>query len=546
MKKKGSFLERTFTSIENTPLSLGLWTTTFLCLIAVRLTIDLGVERFPRLTFFQFFFQWAHLLLFFLFSYLLLLPLVMKIGQTSLDKAARVLLFGFLLILLAPIIDKWLFGDTFYWSFYIFDGIANMPERFLTFFGESPHLGITYGTRVNVALILLAVFLYGWAKTKMFGRTLLYTILMYAALFFLGTLPSWLTYIILSPQTPLLSIASTHIAEVFLSPETILNREVPDLRSALGYKMSLILILSNFLLVLALWYRSRKEEWLALFRNTRWPQMVCQNGIFFLGVALVFIYTEATLPQNLFSILALLVLLLAITGAWISAVCWNDIYDQKIDKKTNISRPLIAGIVTPEEYRFYASILFLLSILGAALISFQAALLLIGYQALAILYSIPPFRLKRFLGLATLTVSAAALLIFFIGYTTFHPSHSLEGLPLSLILYLWLAYALMLPLKDFKDVEGDKTDHVYTLPTILGIEKAKVLMSALSFLVFMSSIFVLHAPQLLLWAFIFASLSFWLIQRAGTEKSRIGYRDLMGVFVVLTSLYGAGLVIFLL
>lgn len=545
MKKSSSFLERVSLSLENTPLSLTLWTSTFLSLISVRLTIDLGVERFPSLSFFQLFFQWVHLILFFLFSYLLLLPLVKKIGKTSLEKAARVLLFGFLLILLAPIIDKWLFGDSFYWSFYIFDSITNMPERFVTFFGDNPHLGITYGTRINVALILIAVFLYGWAKTKLLGRTLFYTFLIYGALFFLGTLPSWLAYIILSPEVPVLSIADTHVAQVFLSPETILNREVQDLRSALGYKMSLILVLCNFFLILVLWYRLRKEEWLAFAKNARWPQIVCQNGIFFLGILFAFIYTGAVFPKNLFSFLALLVLLLALTAAWISAVIWNDIYDQKIDKKTNAHRPLATGVISLHEYPVYAFILFFFSVIGSALVNFQAALLLIGYQAFGILYSTPPFRLKRFLGLATITVSAAAIVILCIGYLLLSPDHSLQGLPIALTLYLGFAYALMLPLKDFKDVEGDKADHVYTLPVLLGIEKAKVVMSTLSFLVFMSSIFVLHAPELLLWALLFASLSFWLIQRAGNQKSRVKYRDLMGIFVILSSLYGVGLVLFL-
>lgn len=546
MKKIASFLERVFQGMENTPLSLPLWVTTFFFLIAVRLTLDLGVERFPTLTFFQLFFQWTHLFLFFLFSYLLLLPLVMKIGMTTLPKAARVLLFGFLLILIAPIADKLIFGSNFYWSFYIFDSLSHMPERFVTFFGDSPNLGITYGTRLNVALILLAVFLYGLSKTRKLGRTLFYTLCLYAALFFLGTLPSWLTYGILAPHTPVMNIASTHVAEVFLSPETILNREVTDLRSALGYKMGLILILGIFGLVLALWYSLRKKEWLALFSNARWPQIICQNGILFLGALFAFIYTEAALPHSFFSWLALLVLVLANTGTWISTIFWNDLFDQKIDQKTNPGRPLAAGQVTPEVYRVYALCLALFSLLGAALVSFQAALLLISYQALAWLYSAPPFRLKRFLGIATLTVSAAALVILCLGYLLFHQSHTLDGLPLSLLLYLGAAYALMLPLKDFKDVAGDQADRVYTLPVVLGVERAKIVMSTLGFLVFMSSIFVLHAPELLLWAFIFATLSFWIIQRAGLEKSRVRYRDLMGIFVVLAFLYGVGLVIFLL
>ena len=95
MKKFLTLLERVFRGIEKSPLSLGLWILAFLSLITIRLTIDLTVEGLPSLTFSQFFFQWTHLLLFFLFSYLLLLPLVQLVGKTTPLKAARVLLFGF-------------------------------------------------------------------------------------------------------------------------------------------------------------------------------------------------------------------------------------------------------------------------------------------------------------------------------------------------------------------------------------------------------------------------------------------------------------------
>lgn len=545
MKMLKKLLERIFRGIENTPLSLGLWVLTFASLITVRLTIDLTVEGMPRLTFFQFFFQWAHLLLFFLFSYLVLLPVVRIIGNTTLPKAARVLLFGFLLILFAPILDKVIFGESFYWSFYIFDSLPNMAERFLFFFGDKPHLGITYGTRINVALILLGVFLYSWLRTERVLCSLIATLFVYAILFFLGTLPSWLAYGIVAPHTNVLAVTDTQIAQIFLSPETILNREVGDLRSALAYKMSLILMFLNVLLVLGYWYFIKKQGFFAFLRNARWPQIICQNGILLLGMLMAFVYSEAEFSFTLFSVLAFLILLFATTSAWIASVLWNDLYDQRIDQETNPSRPLITGDLELSQCRLYAGIFFGVSILGAALVSFPAALFLIAYQALAMLYSAPPFRLKRFLGFATLVVSSAALLIFFIGYSMLHPHHSLEGLPLSLVLYLGLVYLLMLPLKDFKDVSGDAKDSIYTLPVLFGIERAKTIMSSISFLVFMSSIFILHTPELLLWAFLFGSLSFWIIQRAGLPQSRIRYQDLMGIFVALAFVYGMGLVLFL-
>lgn len=545
MKYLTSFLHSFFVTLEKTRYSLALWAITFFALIVFRLVIDLSLERFPALTFTQFFFQWAHLFLFFLFSYLILLPLIMNLGKSKLEEAASVLLFGFLIILFPPIIDKIIFGDSFYWSFYIFDSLANMPSRFFTFFGEKPHLGITYGVRAEVALVLMGSFLYGLIKTGKLLRTTLITFATYTALFILGTLPSWLTYIILGPSKNLLEIRDTHIAELFLSPEVILGREVLDLRSALSYKMSLLLFLLIFGCVFLLWYWVKRKECLAFLKNVRWPQVFYHNGLLLLGMLLALFYTEVSIPSNFFSLVALLVLMLAVTFSWLASVLWNDLFDQKIDTHTNAFRPLITGVLTASQYHTYALTLFFFSIFGALLVSFQAALILVAYQALAILYSLPPFRLKRFLGIATLIAGFAGILVLFVGYTTLTPGHTLVGLPVNITLYLLIIYTVMIPLKDFKDVSGDKADKVYTLPVVLGIPRAKIVMSVVVFLVFTSSIFVLHAPALLLWALLFGSIGFWVIQKAGTPKSSISYQRLSLVFMCLAFFYGLSLVIFL-
>lgn len=546
MKKLSHFTRRIFIALESTPLSLSLWMVTFLSLIVIRLCIDLLIEKAPALTFFQLFFQFTHLFLFFFFSYILLLPIVKAVGETTFPKAARVLLFGFLVILFPPLIDKLIFGESLYWSFYIFDSLANMPERFFTFFGDKPHLGITYGVRTEVALVLGGIFLYGLSKTKHIGRTLFYTLLAYTLLFFLGTLPSWISYVILFPHIPLLAITDTHIAELFLSPEVVLGRSLPDLRSALAYKMSLLLCIFSVFSILLLWYRVRTEEWKSCMRNVRWPQVIYHNGLLILGMLLALLYTDTSLPHGIFSFFALGVLCLAVTAAWLASVVWNDLSDERIDIHTNTSRPLITQILHREQYTLYAIILFGFSLLSAALVHFQAALFLLAYQAIATIYSVPPFRLKRFLGIATLLASCAVLLILFIGYSALHPTHTLQGLPTSMIWYLLGIYTLLLPLKDFKDVAGDSKDHVYTLPVLLGIERAKIVMSSISFLIFMSSIFVLHIPHLLLWAFLFATLSFWIIQRAGTPTSMISYKMLSAIFIALAIGYGVGLTFFLL
>jgi 4-hydroxybenzoate polyprenyltransferase len=112
-------------------------------------------------------------------------------------------------------------------------------------------------------------------------------------------------------------------------------------------------------------------------------------------------------------------------------------------------------------------------------------------------------------------------------------------------MYLCLSYALALPLKDFKDVAGDVKDGVTTLPVALGIQKTKALMSAIVFLLFLGSIFVMHTPELLVWALLFGSASFWIIQKTD-EVGIFSYRRLPAIFMALATFYGLGVTFFLL
>ncbi len=544
MKKLHSFLKKVISSLENTPLTLSSWLFTFTALIGVRFGIELSLEGFMPKSFSFLFFQFSHLFLFFLLSYLLLLPIVQLIGKVTFQNAAKMLLFGFSIIWVPPIIDKLIFSNGLYWSFYIFDKLANMPTRFLTFFGKDPHIGITYGVRIEVALVLILLFVYGFIKTRAFRRTLLLTLLAYAVLFFLGTLPSWLGYIFLLGEYPITAVTNIQLAELFLSPESILGKQPAELQTVLSHKMSLLLFPSLLFITSLFWYKNNKMECLSLLQNIRIPQIVYHAGLAILGMLLASIYSSVFFTPTLFSFAALLNLLIGITAAWLFTVIQNDIFDQKIDLITNTHRPLATGSINQERYQLYAFILLLVSLWSVSLVSFQSVLFILFYVALATLYSAPPFRLKRFFGIATAIASLAAMNIFFLGYTLGHKQNMLADIPLSLVFYLFFIYLFALPLKDFKDTAGDKADGVITLPVLVGEQKAKTIMSTVCFILILSSIFVIHAPELLLWALLFGSIGFWIVQKSNRD-GYIRYAHLPAWFIILVTLYGLGITFFL-
>lgn len=533
-----AFLRRIIHSIEAAPFSLPLWSATFLALILGRLGIESALGFFQPRSLDFLFFEFSHTLLFFLVSFFVLLPIIRFAGAPSHRSAAHLLLFGFLIVLTPPILDTLIFRGEAFWSFYEFDSLRGLVTRFFTLFGDTPNVGITYGVRIEVILVTFGVGSYAFLKTGILRQACLSALLTYSVLFILGTFPSFLTLLTLGFSHHLFALGSTDIAALFLTPSELFSRAAPDIRGALNMKMSLwyacilIVLIAHFLLI------HFRPLFLALWHNARVPQLLYHGGLLVLGGLLAWNFTDPHLTFDSFHYLAILLLIAAVECAWLASVIVNDCFDTKIDEKTNPDRPLITGSIDRSTFMTLGWLFFFGSLFFSALVSFSASLLLLIYQALAWMYSAPPLRLKRVPGLATLFASAAGLLILLTGYLVITPTTSFNTIPLSLLLFLFTTYAIALPLKDFKDIRGDRQDHVYTFPVLLGEERARIVFGSIFFLSFIASVFVFHLPTLFLPALLFGSVSFFIIQTARDSHPWISYRRLPGIMIGVIVLYG--------
>ena len=534
-----TFIRRTIRSIEDTPLTLASFVTAFFALIAMRLLVENTLGRFVEHSFFYFFFEFTHTFLFFLCSFLLLLPLVRYAGKSNLMQATNILLFGFLIIITPPIIDTVIFRGGSFWSFYEFDGLIGLLFRYITLFGDTPEMGITYGVRVEVVLVTLALGLYTFLKSSNLPKALGVSLIAYTVLFVLGTFPSWLTLGILAFEKSLLAISQNDVAGLFLTPEHIFSRNLSDFRSVLNAKMSIVYgALAIFLAGLTLW-REYPRYFIALWKNARLPQLIYHAGLLFAGMTIAFYFTDTPLRIDFFHIIGAFVLLAATESAWLASVIANDLYDTRIDTLTNAGRPLIQNTIPQALYATFGILFFITSLILAGIISFSALLILLGYQAVAWLYSAPPLRLKRFPIVATAFAGFAGILIFIAGFLIVSEANDFSLLPLPLLFFLCIAYTLSLPIKDFKDIQGDAFDHVYTLPVLLGAEKAKLLIGSLVFILYIASPFILRAQSLFVPALVFGSLIFWILQQGtGKESSFFSYRKLPGLVLAITACYG--------
>lgn len=538
MKRLLHLLTKSILSLETIPTSYGLWLTSFASLIFARLMVEswLGVFETHSQQFLLY--EFTHTFFFFLFSFLILWPIVAFFGKTSLSSASTILLFGFLIILTPPLIDTWIANGAHLWSFYKFDTPLGLLHRYFTLFGDRPDIGITYGVRVEVALTTLFIAIYTFVKSKNILRSLFASIAVYSILFILGTFPSWIAFMILGWLQPLSTINDVVIAQLFISPPTLFSQATFEIISGLNIKMSLLFAPLSLLTITFYLWRYFPQKFFALINNARIPQIIYHGGLLFVGMGLAIVLTNTSFIINLFNSIALVNLLIAIGCAWLASVIANDLFDQKIDAITNTTRPLPQKIFSHEDYKALGNTFFAASLLFAAMVHIKIFFLMLIYQALAWMYSAWPLRLKRFPIIATFFASLASLLIILSGFILIAPNGNISQLPTTFIFFFLFVFMTSLPLKDFKDIAGDKADHVYTIPVLLGEQKAKLLIGSGIFMSYLLSILIFHELKLFLPALLCGSLSFWILMIAQAHKKTfVTYHKMPAWLIGITALY---------
>lgn len=516
------YLEKIVSVVENAPLTFITWAISFLSLIAGRLLVESWLGNFKTASGLFFFYEFTHTFLFFLLAYILFVLFFKKIIKITLEKSLNILLLGYLVILTPPIFDFIISGGKGFWSFYKFDSLQGLAIRFATFFGDKPEIGITYGVRIEVALAVIFFFFYSFIKTRKIFVSLATGFLSYAIFFILGTFPSWIAIAIQGFSKGFLNINDLDVAQMFLTPAKIFSRDIPDMMSALNIKMSIIYsLVLTFVILIALFFSFRKK-FLAFLANARFPQLIYHAGLLSVGLGLSIKFSRIDWYVNFFNILSFFLMIEAVFLAWLASVVANDLVDKKIDRETNNQRPLTQNIFSEKEYAAIGIVLFLASILFAAIVSFKAALFLLAYQALAWIYSSWPLRLKRFPLIATFASAMASLMILFAGFSLGSPTESIQELPFSIVIMIAISFTLSLPIKDFKDIEGDKKDSVFTIPVIFGEQWGKIIVGAGIFFSFLLSVVLLNESRLFWWALLFGGASFWVVaqmKKPAMEKS---------------------------
>ncbi|CAL2272749.1 unnamed protein product [Prunus armeniaca] len=173
----------------------------------------------------------------------------------------------------------------------------------------------------------------------------------------------------------------------------------------------------------------------------------------------------------------------------------NQIYDIKIDKVNKPYLPIAAGDLSVQS-AWLLVVFFVVTgllIVGMNFGPFITSLYSLGLF-LGTIYSVPPFRMKRFPVAAFLII--ATVRGFLLNFGVYYATRAALGLqfewssPVAFITTFVTLFALVIAItKDLPDVEGDRKFQISTFATKLGVRKIAFLGSGLLLLNYVGSIF---------------------------------------------------------
>jgi 4-hydroxybenzoate polyprenyltransferase len=150
----------------------------------------------------------------------------------------------------------------------------------------------------------------------------------------------------------------------------------------------------------------------------------------------------------------------------------NQVYDFRIDKINKPYRPIPAKIITLNEARTVAWVVYLITLWRTTAVGSGAFLFLILIiMLITIFYSMPPLRFKKRLFISNLSIAfARGMLGFAAGWCIFGDPFNTTPWLIGMIMGIYLIGAVTT--KDFTDIKGDKKFGMRTLPVVFGKRKA--------------------------------------------------------------------------
>lgn len=515
-----NFVEKVLEKIEKTEVSIESWLISLFSIVFLRTFLEQFsnkvLHKFPLVDFPTLF----HYFSFYLSAVLVCILILTLISGLNFKKSAILSLFFSLIITTPPIFDLFAsFGQGFNMA-YIFSNAKDLFLSFLTFFYKGDNSGITFGIRLELFVLFISMFLFNFVYTKKIWKAILSSVLVYASIFILLSIPS-IPYIF-SMENPSISIVKD-----VMSSKIVLNNLNPNYTASIealfdiGFNKLLgqiFTIISLFVFIL-ISIKNYKNIFIEVFKNFRIERVFHYSFLILFGFFFSISNSGSSFLGNYINIISLVSLILSFSMSWITAVCINDLEDIEIDKISNKERPLVTGSLGSDDLKNIFKISFIFSILLAYFISGYSLFFVVLFSGLYYIYSAKSLKLKRFFPVNSMLIGLACLSAFYAGFLLSADYRYITDLPLSFAVSIFIFFTLGSFIKDLKDIEGDKKEGIKTMALILGEKRAKLTFSLFFVISFFIVSFLLKSPFLVFLSILLSFPAYKSINRENFKES---------------------------
>ena len=508
-------LRTLISKMEQTQVTLASGAMAFIAIVILRSFFESITYRTTTSFFTSSVQTWVHYSMFYLVGLIGLILILHILTHVDIRRVTSFSILCFPVILIPALIDIVLFaGVAGNEATYIFTDVRGLIINFFSFYQFQELPGMPTGIRIEIALILISACAYIYTHTHSTLRSIIGVFSAHCAIFVIYTLPSIIALGHSSPSWFILVSQTLSLLPLnFFHPDFQDSSFTSSYLGLFDTTMSLVeyLMLLPLIAVYA-WIHSRHVV-VAILRNARPERIVHYSFLIGAGLVLGAYSNMKPLYLNWISLGTVLCLFVSFWFAWLYAVGSNDCVDIETDTLSNPQRPLVTGKLSVFEIKRASTIFIVLAFIGAYVAGNIAFFMLVLFTALYHIYSVPPLKLKRFLGVNAFIIGLCALTTFMAGFFTLSESKAVDSLPIAWTLLVVLSYTLIANVKDIKDIDGDRIAHVYTIPVIWGDVLGKKIISVLVVLALLLPPYLLSLPGLYLLVPPFGFLAIWLIHR---------------------------------
>ncbi len=403
----------------------------------------------------------------------------------KIEKITSALSVAVPVILLPPIIDRFVFNRSTPYLQPTPQTWANMALSFLQSNPESYYHG--HQVAFGILIIMMATYIYAKIKNlsviQRISIAISSTFTLYIMIMAISTPEIWPIYHVLYCNCP-----SDYFA-----------MEYRDI----AYNFVYVVLASVFFWLAIIVENPKKVE--KLMEDASPPRILHFSLMYVLGFFVQLNFQG--LPEIYIrgNILTLLVGILSAASGWAFVVAINNYYDKKDDEITNSYRGLASGKYTDINIKEFMILALVTGAYTALVIGETAFLIYILFTFLGFLYSYPKIYLKKY-GTKTIIIGLGSSLLFAMGYfSPWYPNLTAANMRFWIyFIVLFIAFSAGSVMNDLKDVESDRKRGTITIFTVFEKKNGKIAAAGLLSIAF--SLPAVLAPRVAIAFFALAAI----------------------------------------